>query len=66
MECQRGAAVGAFSGAIMATFAGATPLVGVLAAASASAVGALIALLIWSASAEAPEDDVLPPPPEDR
>ncbi|MGE5468543.1 MAG: hypothetical protein ACM3Y9_14050 [Ignavibacteria bacterium] len=60
-ECSRGAAIGAANGIILALLGGATPAVTVMAAAGASAVGALIALLLWSASAAAPEDRVLPP-----
>lgn len=61
VECSRGAAIGAANGALLAVFAGAALPVVVIASAGASAVGALIALLVWSGSSEAPEDPVLPP-----
>lgn len=64
-ECGRGAVLGAVSGLMMAAVGGATVPVCFLAAGGTSAVGALIALLVWSASGDAPEDPVLPPR-EDR
>lgn len=60
-ECTRGAAIGAASGFVFAGFGGATTGAMLLTAAATCAVGALIALLFWSASEGAPEDPVLPP-----
>lgn len=60
-ECGRGAVLGAVSGLTMAGIGGATIPICVLVAGCASALGALIALLVWSASCDVPEDPVLPP-----
>jgi hypothetical protein len=60
-ECCRGAIIGAANGTVLSVLGGAGVPVTLLAAAAASAVGALIGLLIWSASAAVPEEPVLPP-----
>jgi hypothetical protein len=61
IECRRGAAIGGANGLLWAIVAGGALPIALLAAAGGGAVGALIALLIWSASGELPEDRVLPP-----
>ncbi|MDD5250883.1 MAG: hypothetical protein PHY45_18035 [Rhodocyclaceae bacterium] len=64
-ECCRGAVIGAANGLILAAIGGLTLPVQLLAAVGAGGVGALIALLLWSASGSLAEDPV-PPPREDR
>ena len=60
-ECRRGATIGAANGLILAAIGGAAPHIALAAAAGAGVVGALIALLVWSGSADVAEDPVLPP-----
>lgn len=59
--CRRGAAIGAANGFLWALVADAAAGIALCAATGAGAVGALLALLFWSAAAELPEDPVLPP-----
>ena len=61
-ECCRGAIIGAANGAVLAAFGDASAPLSLLAAAGASMVGALIALLIWSASSSVPDEAIRPPP----
>lgn len=61
LECRNGAAIGGVNGLLLTIIAGVAPQFALLGAAGGSALGALIALLIWSASGELPEDPVLPP-----
>ncbi|HEX8961829.1 MAG TPA: hypothetical protein VF801_02390 [Rhodocyclaceae bacterium] len=63
-ECCRGAVIGAANGILLALAGGLhTPGALLASAAGASLAGALVALLVWSGSAAAPEAPVPPPPP---
>lgn len=60
-ECCRGVIIGMANGVILALIGGAAAPTVMLSAVGAGAVGALIALLVWSGSGGAPEEPVLPP-----